>query len=73
MLKCLVRKQIKMKLKQRQNIFHVVVNANSILQYVVQIKNGMTKHVIVNVEIIVRAKKIIFGILPHVFVRIVSI
>ena len=53
--------------------FRVIVNANSVVQYVIQIKNGIIKHVNVNVRIIVSAKKITFGILPHVFVRIVSI
>ena len=62
-----------MKLKQWQNIFHVIVNANSIVQYVIQIKNGIIKHVNVNVNIIVCTKKIIVGIPAHVFVRIVSI
>ena len=61
-----------MKLKQRQNTFHVIVNANLIVQHVIQIKNGVTKHVNVNVKIIVNAKKIIVGILAHVFVRIVG-
>ena len=62
-----------MKLKQWQNIFHVIVNKNSIVQYVIQIKNEITKHVNVNVKIIVRTENIIVGILAHVFVRIVSI
>ena len=30
-----------MKLKQLQNLFNVILNANSIVQYVVQIKNGI--------------------------------
>ena len=47
----------------------MIVNANSIVQYKVQIKNGILKHVNVNVS----AKKIIVGILAHAFVRIVSI
>ena len=46
-----------MKLKPWQNIFHVIVNANSIVQHVIQIKNGIIKHVNVNVKIIVSAKK----------------
>ena len=50
---------------------NVIVNANSIVQHVIQNKNGLKKHVNVNVKIIVSAKKIIF--LAHVFVRIVSI
>ena len=60
-----------MKLKQLLNIFHVIVNANSIVQIAIQIKNGMkkTKLANVNVKIIIRAKKIIVGILAHVFMR----
>ena len=61
-----------MKPKQKQNIFHVIVNANSIAQYKSQIKNGVIKHVNVNVKITLGAKKI-FGILAHVFVRTVKI
>ena len=60
-------------LKQRQNIFNAIVNANSIVQQVIQKKNGVIKHVSVNVKIIVSAKKILVGILVHVFQRIVSI
>ena len=62
-----------MKVKELQNIFHVILNANSIVKYVIQIKNGIIKHINVNVKIIVVAKKIIVGILPHVSVTIVSI
>ena len=47
--------------------FHVILNANSIVQQVIQIKNGIIKHVNVNVNFIVKAEKIIFGILAHVF------
>ena len=42
-----------MKLKQWQNIFHVIVNENSIAQYVIQIKDGIIKHVNVNVKLTV--------------------
>ena len=63
----------KIKLKQWQDIFHVISNANSIVQHVIQIKNGIIKHVNMNVKIIISAKKIKVGILAHVFVRIVSI
>ena len=62
-----------MKPKQKQNIFHVIVNANSIVQYKSQIKNGVIKHVNVNVKITPGAKKIIFGILAHAFVRTVKV
>ena len=44
-------------------MFHVNVNANSIAQQVIQINNGIMKHVNVSVKIIVSAKKIIVGIL----------
>ena len=40
-------------------MFHAIVNANSIVQHVVQIKNGIINHVNVNVKIIVSAKSII--------------
>ena len=51
----------------------MAVNANLIVQHVTQFKNGIKKHVNVNANIIVSAKKIIIGILTHVFVEIVSI
>ena len=47
----------------------MIVNANSIAQHAVQIKNGIIKHVNVNVSV----KKIIVGIPAHAFVRITSI
>ena len=53
--------------------FSCTVNSNSIVQRAIRIKNGIIKHVNVNVKIIVSAKKIIVGILAHVFVRVVSI
>ena len=70
--------QIKMKLKQCHNIFHAIVNTNSMYNWVqiknvVQIKNEITKHVSVKVKIIVCAKEITVGVLAHVFVRIASI
>ena len=65
--------KIKMKLEQCKNIFHAIANASSILQPSIQSKNEITKHVNVNVKTIVHSKKIIVGILSHVFVRISSI
>ena len=50
----------------------MIVNVNSIV-LAIQIKNEIMKHVNVNVKIIVHPKKIIVGILAHVFMRIVSI
>ena len=55
------------------DIFHVIVNANSIIQRVIQYKNGIIKHVTVNLKIIKSVKKIVAGILAHVFMRIESI
>ena len=40
---------------------------------VTQIKDGIIKYVDVNVKIIMSVKKIIVGILPHIFVKIVSL
>ena len=50
----------------------MIVDATSIVQYLIQVKNGIIKHVNVNVNIIVNVKKIV-EIQTHVFVRIVSI
>ena len=62
-----------MKLQQWQNIFHVIVNANSVKKQVIQIKNGIIKLFNVNLKIIISTKKVIVGILARVFVRTVSI
>ena len=62
-----------MKLKKWQNIFHVIINANSIVEHLIQIKNRVIKHVNVNVKIAISAKKIIVGILGDAFVRRASI
>ena len=43
--------------KQCENIFHVIVNENSLVQHVIQIKNGIIIYFNVNVKIIVHAKK----------------
>ena len=51
----------------------MILNANSIVQHVTQIKNGIIKHVNVNKNIIVHAKEITVGILAHVFMRIANI
>ena len=44
-----------------------------IIEHIIQIKDGIIKHVNMNVKIIVHVKKIILGILAHVFVRMTSI
>ena len=51
----------------------MIANANPIAYYKIQIKNEIIKHVNVNVKVIKSAKKIIVGIIAHVFVRIASI
>ena len=50
-LKYLKWQKIKMKLQQRQYVFHVIVNANSIAQHVIQIKNGIMKPVNVKINL----------------------
>ena len=50
----------------------MTANANSIVQFAIEIKNRITKHVHVNVKIIVHGRKIIIEIPVHVFVRMVS-
>ena len=51
----------------------MVVNASSIVQPAIQIKNGILKHVNANVKIIVSAKRIIVGVLAHILAKMVSI
>ena len=48
-------------------------NANSIVQHVIQIKNGIMINVNVSVKSNAHAKKIIVGILTYLFKRIVGI
>ena len=48
---------------------HVIVNANSVLKNAIPIKNGIIKHVNVNLKIILHVKMVIVRILAHVFVR----
>ena len=48
-------------------------NANSVIQRVIQIKNGIIKHVNASAKITPHEKKIVAGILAHVFMRIASI
>ena len=62
-----------MNLKQCQNIFNVIANANSIELNIIKIKNGIIKHVNVNLSVIINPKKITVGILALAFVRIACI
>ena len=58
--------------KKWRNIFHVIGNTNFILQHVIQVKNGIIKHINANLKIIINAKKIIVRILASAFVKIAS-
>ena len=64
MLEYLIWLQIKMKQK---SIFHAIVNANAIVQDVIQIKNGIMKCVKVSLKTIISATKIIVWILANIF------
>ena len=46
------------KVKTSENIFHVIVNASSILQHAIQTKNGIMANLNVSVKSIVRAKRL---------------
>ena len=59
--------------KAMETHIFVIANQNSIVQLAIQIKYGMKKHVNVSVKTIVNTKKIIVGILAHVFVRMIGI
>ena len=48
----------KKKLKQWQNIFRVITNADSTVQLAIHIKNGITKRVSVNVKISYMQKRL---------------
>ena len=52
-------------------MFHATINANSIVQHVIQIKNGIMYNV--SVKSMASTKRITVGIPAHVFVRIVRI
>ena len=52
-------------------IFHAIINANSIVQDVTQIKNRIMYNV--SVKSMASTKRIMVGILAHVFVRIAGI
>ena len=51
----------------------MIVNENSVVEHSIHIKNGIMINVNASVKNIVRAKRIIVGIIAHVFVKMVSI
>ena len=52
---------------------HNTANANSTVQHVIQVKNGIMINVSISVKSMMRAKQDIVGILAHVFVRTLDI
>ena len=62
-----------MERKHLRNLFRIILNANLIVQYVIQIKYAIMKYGNVSIKIIVTSKMITIGILADVLVRIVSI
>ena len=59
--------------KKWDSIFYVILNANLIVQHVIQIKIEKIKHVNMRLKIIICAKTIVAGIMTHVFVKILDI
>ena len=59
--------------KHKQSIYHVNVNVNLMEQNVIQINGGITINVDASVKNIIYVKKIMFGILPHVIVKMENI
>ena len=59
--------------KTLQNIYHVNVSANLMKEIVIQINGGIMINVGVSVKNVMHVKKIMFGILLHVFVKMENI
>ena len=51
----------------------MIVNATSVVKHVIQIKNGVMKHVNVSVKIIKSVKAVIVEILVNLFVKMPNI
>ena len=58
--------------KHQQSIFHANLNVNLMELYVIQIDCGITINVDMSVNKFMYVKKIMFGILLHVIVKIFS-
>ena len=54
-------------------MYHTSANVNLMEKNVIQIKSGITINVNTSVKNIIYAKKIIFGILIHVAVKMVNV
>ena len=68
-----IQLQEKVNQKYQQNMYHANVNVKLMVVNVIQIKSGITLNVDVSVKNIIHVKKIIFGILLHAVVKMVSI
>ena len=59
--------------KYEQSIYHANVNVNLMEGNLIQVSSGITINVDMSVKNIIHVKKIIFGILVHVFVKMENI
>ena len=59
--------------KQYQSIYFANVNVNLMEENVIQINSGTTINVVVSVENVMYMKKIIFGILLHVAMKMENV
>ena len=59
--------------KHKESIYHANVNVNLMIENVIQNESGITINSNVSVKNIIYVKKIMFGILLHVVVKMVNI
>ena len=59
--------------KHKQSIYHANVNVNLMEEIVTQINSGIMINVNVSVKNVMYVKKITFGILLHIIVKVESI
>ena len=59
--------------KHKQSIYHANVNVNLMEEIVIQINSGIMINVNVSVKNVMYVKKITFGILLHIIVKMESI
>ena len=59
--------------KHKESIYHANVNVNLMIENVIQNESGITINSNVSVKNIIDVKKIMFGILLHVVVKMVNI
>ena len=59
--------------KHKESIYHANVNVNFLIENIIQNKSGKIINIDVSVKNIIYVKKIMFGILLHVVVKLVDI